>query len=74
MPPGFDARRLHRDEIRLVGARGQTLEDWQRAARLLATGAVNVKPLISGCFPLNEIAAALDAALLPATFRIVVNP
>ncbi len=71
---GFDARKLHHDEVRLLGARGQTLEDWHKAAMLLASKVVNVSGLISGRYPLDRVTDALERAIDPATFRIVVNP
>ena len=72
--PGLDAQRLHREETWLTGARGQTLEDWHEASRLLAADLVDLRPLIAGRFPLERLAEALDRATAAPCYRIVVNP
>lgn len=58
----------------LTGARGQTLEDWHQASRLLAAGLVDVRPLISGRYPLDHLAETLERAAGGSAYRIVVNP
>jgi threonine dehydrogenase-like Zn-dependent dehydrogenase len=72
--PGVDARRLHHEELVLAGTRGQTLEDWHQASRLLAGGLVDLRPLISGRYPLERIAEALERATRASAYRIIVNP
>ena len=71
---GLDPRRMHQEEIVVSGARGQTLEDWQEATRLLAAGLIDVKPLITGRYPLNDLPQALEHAVRQSSFRIIVNP
>jgi L-iditol 2-dehydrogenase len=77
-PPGLDTgvdpRRLHRDEVVLDGARGQTLEDWHQATRLIASGVLHVRSLISARYPLEKLAEALTHAIEPSSFRVVVVP
>jgi L-iditol 2-dehydrogenase len=71
---GIDARRLHHEEVMLVGSRGQTLDDWQQATRLVAGGLIDLRPLISGRYPLENLADALQRASEPTTLRIIVHP
>jgi len=71
---GIDARRLHHEELVVTGARGQTLEDWRQASRLLARKLVDVRPLVSSRYPLERITEALDHASSGSAYRIVVNP
>ncbi len=71
---GVDLRRQHNEEVVLDGARGQTLEDWHQATRLVAGRLVDVRPLISGRFPLERLAEALERAADPSAYRIVVQP
>ena len=71
---GLDPRRLHREEITVTGARGQTLEDWHEASRLMASGLIDVEPLITGRYPLQRLPEALGHAVDASSFRIVVNP
>jgi threonine dehydrogenase-like Zn-dependent dehydrogenase len=70
----IDAAQLHHQEIVLTGARGQTLEDWQQATRLIAAGLIDIRPLISGRYSLDCLSEALDRAIDPSTYRIVVHP
>jgi threonine dehydrogenase-like Zn-dependent dehydrogenase len=72
--PGVDARRLHHQEIALLGSRGQTLEDWHQASRLVAGGLVDLQPLISARYPLARLDEALDRASEGSAYRIIVNP
>ena len=73
--PGVDARRMHHQEIALMGSRGQTLEDWQQASRLVAERLVDLRPLISARYPLAKLGAALEPSE-PAgsAYRVIVNP
>jgi L-iditol 2-dehydrogenase len=72
--PGVDARRLHHEEVVLTGARGQTLEDWHQASRLVAGGLVDLGPLVSARYPLEKLSEALDRATDVSAYRVVVNP
>lgn len=66
-------RRLHSQEVVLHGARGQAIEDWNQATRLLTSGLLDVRPLISASYPLTRISDALDHATEPSAFRVLVN-
>ena len=72
--PRVDASRLHRDETILTGARGQTLDDWQQATRLVAAELVDVRPLISARYPLERLSEALERATQAPALRVIVNP
>lgn len=69
--PGSAA--IHRDEVVVDGARGQRIEDWYVATRLLAKRIVDLRPLISARYPLAELATALEHAVDPGSLRIVVG-
>jgi L-iditol 2-dehydrogenase len=51
----YDTYRLHYDEITLKGIFHFTPSDVKEAYRLLCSGTIDVKPLISGCYPIEEI-------------------
>ena len=57
---GFDAGRLHYDEITLDGVFHFTPAAVAEARELLITGAIDVSPLISGRLPLAELESALQ--------------
>lgn len=70
---GVGPRGQHGREIILDGARGQTIEDWHQATRLIAGGLLDVKPLISEAYPLTRIHEALERATEPSAFRVIVT-
>ena len=71
--PGLGPGRIHREEISLDGARGQTLEDWAQATRLLASRIIEVRRLISATYPLERVDAALRHAAEGTAFRVVIG-
>ncbi|MGA2192834.1 MAG: zinc-binding dehydrogenase [Nitrospirota bacterium] len=77
-PPGtracFDAARIHYDEIKLVGAFHFTPADVAEAYRLLAHGEIDVKPLISGEYPLDDIQKAFDELIAGRGIKYVIRP
>jgi L-iditol 2-dehydrogenase len=54
----FDAHRLHYDEITLAGSFHYTPEDVKTAHEIITAGTIDLDPLISGEFPLDEIETA----------------
>ncbi|MFQ5745978.1 MAG: alcohol dehydrogenase catalytic domain-containing protein [Gemmatimonadota bacterium] len=66
----LDASRLAVDEITIVGSR---CGPFPPALELLATGAVDVEPLIQARFPLREALAAYEAAAAPGTLKILLR-
>jgi L-iditol 2-dehydrogenase len=56
----FDAGRIHYDEITLKGIFHYTPIDVRRAYELLCSGRIDVKPLISGRYPLKHTQKAFE--------------
>ncbi|GAB4419075.1 MAG: alcohol dehydrogenase catalytic domain-containing protein [Thermodesulfovibrionales bacterium] len=56
----YDTCRLHYDEITLKGVFHFTQKDVKEAYELLSGTTINVSPMISGHYPLNELHIALD--------------
>lgn len=77
-PPGtkacFDAGRIHYDEITLAGAFHFTPADVKESYELLASGRIDVKPLISGEFPLDDLQKAFDALIAGRGIKYVILP
>lgn len=65
--------RLHYDEITITGSEGRTEIDFQRAVDLLASGALDLSPLISRTFPAAQAQEAFQTSLNPDLFRVVIN-
>jgi L-iditol 2-dehydrogenase len=72
-PAPVSPQRLHRDETILTGAISPTLRDFYVANRLLTSGLVDVKPLISARFPFDSVGEAFEAAITPGNYRVVVT-
>lgn len=64
---------VYHNEITIRGAFTNPLTD-SRARQVLAAGRVKVLPLISHRFPLEEIAAALDAVRAGSAVKAMVMP
>jgi threonine dehydrogenase-like Zn-dependent dehydrogenase len=46
----------------------------ERAIELIATGFVNVKSLITHCFPLESIEQAIETQTSPDAIKVLVKP
>jgi L-iditol 2-dehydrogenase len=69
----LDPNLLHDNEIILTGTISQSREDFQQAAEMIGRGAVDLRPIISATFPLEEAKAAFEAAVDMSTYRVVIN-
>lgn len=70
---GIEPHRLHLEETRLEGARSQTMRDWTEATRLLANGIIRAGFLVSARYPLERLEEALERALEPDSYRVMVT-
>ncbi len=64
---------LHNNEKRIIGVVSSEKEDFYTAAKLIRQGQVDLTPLIQNRYPLSKVSAALDEAILPGTYRIIVT-
>lgn len=64
---------LHNNERRVIGVVSSEKEDFHVATKLLRYGQVDLTPLIQNRYPLSELTGALDEAIQPGTYRIVVQ-
>ncbi|RIK34736.1 MAG: alcohol dehydrogenase [Chloroflexi bacterium] len=69
--PAFDASQLVVDEITVVGSR---CGPFPPALNLLATGRVQVRPLIQARFPLDAAVAALKHAGHKGVLKVLIQP
>jgi L-iditol 2-dehydrogenase len=73
-PLTLDPNEVHNREIGVVGSLSSEVYDFQVANRLIGLRQVDLAPLIQQQFPLAELKAALDKAIEPGTYRIIVTP
>ncbi len=69
-----DAARMHYGEIALLNIHGDTAQDAREAFDLIASGAVNVEPLLSRVMPLEKVEAALQETIKGKAVKIVIEP
>jgi L-iditol 2-dehydrogenase len=70
----LDAARVHYDAITLHNSHGGTAEDAREAFRLITSGEMKVKPLISGELPLEKVETALKKMIAGEVIKIAINP
>jgi L-iditol 2-dehydrogenase len=62
----------HNRETGLFGVVSKEKQDFYAATRLIQYGQVDLRPLIEKAYPLEQIRVAMDQAIRPGTYRIVV--
>jgi L-iditol 2-dehydrogenase len=63
----------HNRETGVFGVISGEKQDFYAATRLIRYGLVDLSPLIDIRYPLQEIAAALEHAIKPGTYRVIVE-
>jgi threonine dehydrogenase-like Zn-dependent dehydrogenase len=69
-----DPNIFHGKEVVLSGTMSQNRDDMRQSVEMISSRAIDLTPLISKKFPLLELEQALEAALRPDTYRVVVIP
>ncbi|AEV28028.1 theronine dehydrogenase-like Zn-dependent dehydrogenase [Sphaerochaeta pleomorpha str. Grapes] len=69
----IDMNTLHRNEYSITGSEGRTEMDFYQAVKAISYKKICTSDLISGVFPLSDIATALEAAGRNDTYRILVK-
>lgn len=69
-----DPNVFHHKEVMLSGSLAQDHEDFLDAVWSIAHASIDVKPVLSGAFPLLQLDQAFAAAARPDTYRVFVAP
>ena len=69
-----DPNLFHSKEVVLTGTMSQDKQDMRKAVDMIARGAIDLRPLISRTYPFMELETALQAAIQPDTYRVIVKP
>jgi L-iditol 2-dehydrogenase len=69
----FAPNEMHNRETGVFGVISGEKVDFYAATRLIRYGLVDLSPLIDVTYPLEEIGAALEQAIKPGTYRVVVE-
>ena len=70
----IDTRRLHYDELKVIGVFHHTPEYFREAYRLIATGEVNVKKLLTHTMPLSQTQKALEMVASGEAVKVFLKP
>jgi L-iditol 2-dehydrogenase len=57
----------------VVGARSARVEDFPMAIAAVASGRVELEPLVSGRFPIDQVGDAIRAAGAPGALKVFVD-
>lgn len=68
-----DAGRLHSQEIKVTGTVSPTTTSFAQAVDCIAKGIIDVKPLIECTFDYTEIEQAMECAMRPDTFKVMLR-
>lgn len=68
-----DPNLFHDNEIVLSGTISTSPEEFQQAAEMVSTRALDLRSIISATFPLDEIQPAFEASIDLGTYRVIVN-
>lgn len=72
-PVLFDPGWVHSKSIQILGTANSNDRDFERAARMVSEGVIDMKPFISQVYDSTEIKAAFESAVKGDKFRVVVN-
>lgn len=68
-----DPNLFHGKEIILSGTVSQDKEDFLQATRMVAGKIIDLKPFISKVFPFLQLEDAIESAMTPETYRVIVT-
>ncbi|GAD55334.1 zinc-dependent dehydrogenase [Limimaricola cinnabarinus] len=68
----MDVNAIHYNEITVTGAFGLSRADYDRAFDLIASGRLNVQPLLTHSFPLDDALAAFETAESGTAIKVAI--
>ncbi|MCC6190048.1 MAG: zinc-binding dehydrogenase [Anaerolineales bacterium] len=69
----MDPNLFHEKEIVLTGSMSQNREDFMQAAEMIVRRTADLRPLISGIYPMDQLVEAFEASTRLENYRIVVT-
>jgi L-iditol 2-dehydrogenase len=70
----LDPNWFHDNEIVLTGTISTSPQEFQQAAEIVSSRALDLRSIISVTYPLDQIQPAFEASVDLGTYRVVVNP
>ena len=72
-PVTLDAHWIHKGSIQILGTANSNDRDFMRAATMISEGILDVKPFISGVYPVEDAQLALESSCQGNTFRNIIT-
>ena len=72
-PLTLSPNELHNRETGVIGVVSKDKQDFYAATRLIRYGLVDLAPLIDVRYPLDRVGEAMDFAVRPGTYRVIVE-
>lgn len=72
-PVGLDTNIIHYKQLIVSGTTRASLSQYRRTLKFISSGVLNIKPLITNYFPLNEIHKAIDYAKKGIGYKNVIK-
>jgi L-iditol 2-dehydrogenase len=69
----LDPNWVHRQQVSITSSRHGDVRGFEAATKALSDRLIDVEPLIEATMPLEEIEAALELAIQPETYRVVLT-
>jgi threonine dehydrogenase-like Zn-dependent dehydrogenase len=69
----MDPNLFHEKEIVLTGSMSQNREDFMQAAEMIARRTIDLRPLITGVYPMERMVDAFEASTQLENYRVVVT-
>lgn len=73
-PLEVDPNWVHNTEVRIIGAVSADMEDHQRATDMIASGEIDLTPIMEKTFALSDAKAAFDYLSAKPSYRVALIP
>lgn len=72
-PVNFSPNRIHKNMVSIVGTANSNVIDFEKSIKLLSNKIIDPTPFISGVYPLAECEKALQEAIKPMNYRVIIK-
>lgn len=70
----FPSNRVHYRQLVITGTTGSSNHQYRKSMEIIASGRVDLLPLVSARFPLSEVAEAFDLAASKKAMKVLITP
>jgi threonine dehydrogenase-like Zn-dependent dehydrogenase len=70
----FNSNRVHYEQLVVTGTTGSSNHQYRKSMEIIASGRVDLSPLITACFPLSEVEEAFKLAASKKAMKVLITP